>query len=90
MSAFTTMTLRARSGIGPLDPSVRDMVVAAAHAIAERTGLPVAEVSADGEQVTVRVQGPPIVAIGFVAELRRVTDRWYEGKYGGVLWGEAP
>jgi len=90
MSESTSITLRTRSGIGPLDPAVRDMVVASAHALAERTGLPIDQVSADEEQITVRIAGPPIVAVGFAAELRRITERWYRGRYGGILWGDEP
>jgi hypothetical protein len=44
---------------------------------------------ATGSSITTTLIGERIVGIGFAAELRRVTERWYARKHGGAsLWGE--
>lgn len=83
--------LRALRGTPLQDPKVRGVVVAAAGAIAERTGIAIAEIRADDEGVTVAIAADKLAALGFLAELRRSTNAWYAGKHPGEsLWGEAP
>lgn len=86
---FTTrVTLRAKIGQPLNDEPFRRMVVATAQAIAERTGIPVSDIATTGDSVSVMIQGDRLAAIGFAAELRKLTTRWYEGKFGVPdVWG---
>jgi hypothetical protein len=66
------------------------MVEATARAIAERQGVRILHLTTDDECITVTLAADRIVAIGFAAELRRVTESWYTRKYDQrTLWGEA-
>jgi allophanate hydrolase subunit 1 len=90
-SAASAVTLRALGGRPLLDVQIRSMVEATAHALAERQGVKVLEVATTPSSVTVKVAADRIVAIGLAAELRRVTGRWYAGKFGAdCLWGRPP
>jgi hypothetical protein len=65
------------------------MVRATAHAIAERQGVEVAALHTGPDRITVTLPVGRIAAIGFAAELRRLTTRWYTQKFGvETLWGE--
>lgn len=87
----TTVTLRALAGEPLRDDVVRRMVVATAHAIAERSGVEVRRVDAAPDRVTITLDAGRLGAIGFAAELRRLTSQWYAHKFGGApLWGEPP
>lgn len=84
------VTLRALEG-RPLErESIRGMVEATARAIAERQGVEVIAVRTQPDRISVRLQVGRIAAIGFAAELRRLTGTWYARKFGGTLWGDAP
>jgi hypothetical protein len=90
----STAMLTAVRGEPLADVAVRAVVVSAAGALAERTGVKVVRIEATASGVQVVVEGPEVVAVGFVAELRRVTNAWWAGRRGkGVagesLWGEA-
>ncbi len=88
--AATTVTLRALEGRPLQDEPIRDMVQATAHAIAERQGVKVLAMRAEADHITVTLDVGRIQAIGFAAELRRLTTNWYTHKFGGsTLWGEA-
>jgi hypothetical protein len=71
------------------DPAIRRNVVSAAQALAERTGIELIELAIidDGAGITATLEGPSLVAVGFAAELRRITDHWHAKRYGGPLWG---
>lgn len=85
----TRVTLRAKIGEPLNDEQTRRMVVATARAIAERTGIPVSDIQTTGDSVSLTLQGDRLAGIGFAAELRKLTTRWYEGKFGvGHLWGD--
>ena len=72
---------------GPLgSDDVRRIVIATAEAIAERTGVRLIATSVEGNALTLTVAGPPLVAVGFAAELRRVTEAWHRAKFGNPLW----
>ncbi|MCK6475847.1 MAG: HAD-IIIA family hydrolase [Phycisphaerales bacterium] len=87
----TTVRLRATSGAPLAEARNRATVIAAAGAIAERTGIGLLSIHADDESVTVTLDTDRIAAIGFLAELRRSTNAWYAGRIsGGTLWGEDP
>ena len=89
MSEPTTITLRALEGEPLSDARIRDMVEATARAIAERQGVAVLEVRSEDDRIHVTLPVTRLAAIGFAAELRRLTTRWYTQKYGEeTLWGE--
>ena len=83
---WSTATLRARIGRPLDDPAVRDLVAATAEAIGERQGVAVRVRSAGGDAIEVAVAGGELAALGLVAELRRLTDRWHRGRFGSPLW----
>lgn len=81
------MRLRALTGRPLADGKVRSMVLATASAIAERTGVDVSSIEADDSSVTVTLNASRLVGLGFLAELRRLTNAWFEGKHhAGPLW----
>ncbi len=84
----TTMRLRAVSGT-PLDePSVRETVESSARALAERMGVEIFGLVLDDESITIELGVDKLAGLGFMAELRRTTNAWYEAKYrDGPLWG---
>jgi D-glycero-D-manno-heptose 1,7-bisphosphate phosphatase len=83
----TTVTLRAPSGRPLTEPKTRATVAAAARAIAERTGVPLADLRLDDTSVTATLGTHRLAALGFMAELRRATNRWYAAKNpGDLLW----
>lgn len=85
------MTLRALEGEPLADPKLRDLVAATARSLAERHGLEVLDLKTTPRTITVTLNVERIAAIGFAAELRRSTTRWYTQKYGvDTLWGEPP
>ena len=64
------------------------MVVAAAHSLAEREGVTLSDLTCDTESITLTLEIDKLAALGFLAELRRQTNHWYEQKYrDGPLWG---
>lgn len=83
------VTLRAALGRPLEDTAVRDIVIANAHAIAERQGVEVISVEAEASSVAIEIRGSNIEAMGLAAELRRTTNRWHQGVHGVALWGDA-
>ncbi|HWB21017.1 MAG TPA: hypothetical protein VG711_12000 [Phycisphaerales bacterium] len=89
-SAHTAVTLRALQGEPLADPQIRDTVLATAHAIAERQGINLVSLTSTPASVTATLAVGRIPAIGFAAELRRLTTRWYTAKFHEpTLWGHA-
>lgn len=85
----TTVTLRALTGRPLEDDAVREMVKATASAIAERQGVELVIMQAAPDSITVTLRTGRIEAVGFAAELRRITTNWFAHKYGiDNLWGE--
>ncbi len=85
----TTVTLRALAGRPLDDHAVRDMIKATASAIAERQGVDLVIMQTEPDSITVTLRTGRIEAVGFAAELRRLTTNWYAHKYGiDNLWGE--
>lgn len=84
----TRVTLRALEGEPLGAREVRDMVMATAHAIAERQGVEVLGAYAKPDRVVVTLRAGRIEAWGFAAELGRLTSNWYRHKYDrATLWG---
>jgi len=89
--ALTTITLHALEGEPLREEAIRGMVEATAHAIAERQGIEVTSVSTEPDSIRVSLRTNRVAALGFAAELRRLTTNWYTAKYGrSTLWGEPP
>jgi hypothetical protein len=88
----SSITLRALDGTPLEDGRVCSIVVSTAHAIGERTGVEVVSVNASNDRVEVVLVCSRLEAIGFVAELRRLTEQWYARKFpdAGHLWGPPP
>lgn len=84
----STLRLRALEGEPLRDERVRDTVIAAAHAIAERTGIALERVEGEPDSLVVTICADRLAALGFLAELRRATDAWHRRSRGGSLWGE--
>jgi len=86
----STVRLRALEGRPLDDPVVRDTVIATAHAIGERTGINIVSVDSEGDAVVTTLAADNLAALGFLAELRRLTEAWYAKKFGEPLWGRGP
>ena len=85
------ITLRALEGRPLENQQVRNMVIATAAAIAERQGVNLLAIKPEADRVTVTLDVGQLEILGFAAELRRLTTRWYTQKYGAAtLWGDAP
>lgn len=88
-SRRATVTLRALEGEPLRDAGVRRTVVAAAHAIAERNGVSLLDLTTTPNSLTATLDASRLAAIGFAAELRRITGQWHEAHTGKPhLWGE--
>ena len=68
------------------DERLRETIVAAAEAIAERTGVRLVDCRVSGGRLELAVEGSSMLAVGLAAELRRTTDRWYLDREGTHLW----
>lgn len=88
---YTTARLAALSGTPLKDKQVRESVETAAAALAERTGVRLIALRTDERGIEADIVAPEIIAVGFAAELRRITNAWYEAKFrDGPLWGTPP
>lgn len=86
----STATLTALHGAPLADARVRDVVIAAATSLAERSGVRLVRVQADDRTVQAVLEADEVVAVGFAAELRRITGEWWRSKRPGEeLWGES-
>jgi len=88
-SAGSTVVLRALEGRPLDDETIRRTVIAAAEAIAERNGVELRSLEAEGDRVVATLDTGRLAAVGFAAELRRITTAWHRGRTGAEhLWGE--
>ena len=86
----SSVTLRALEGKPLRDAQIRATVEATAHAIAERQGVPIVALRSQDDRITIDLAADRIVAMGFAAELRRLTTAWYTRKFNAAtLWGDA-
>jgi len=76
----------AADGAPLADERVRETVIATARAIAERIGVELLDLRAHDGGIEATIAGPEVVAVGFVAELRRLTNAWHRGRTGRDLW----
>lgn len=88
MNDESKVRLRAVSGTPLDDEGVRGVVVSAARALAERSGVEVKKLETTRDAITLTLGIDRLAALGFLMELRRQTNTWYEAKYrDGPLWG---
>lgn len=80
------VTLRAHDAGALTDEETRRNTLAAAHAIAERTGVRLIDLRADDRSITATLETHRLAALGFMAELRRATDAWHRKRHGRPLW----
>lgn len=86
----STISLRALEGTPLTDEKVRRIVEATARAIAERHNVELVSMETRPDRVTVTLAAHRLAAIGFIAELRRLTTAWYHTDHPGeYLWGDA-
>jgi D-glycero-D-manno-heptose 1,7-bisphosphate phosphatase len=72
------------------DEDFREAVRSMARGLAERTGIALEEIEIDARGVTVTVAGGPVIALGFAAELRRDSERWWRSHRAAECpWGGA-
>ena len=84
------VTLHASPEVDLHEPRLRTAITAAAEGLAERTGVRLRGLDWNTNGLTATVEGGEIVALGFAAELRRTTDRWWRAHGGSVpLWAGA-
>lgn len=88
-SQTTRVSLRAASGDPLSDSRARETVTATARAIAERTGVQLINLETSAQQVTVTLATHRLGALGFLAELRRLTNAWSRARSGADLWPDA-
>ncbi|MEM1167335.1 MAG: HAD family hydrolase [Planctomycetota bacterium] len=85
----STVTLRALVGAPLRERAVRDVVQATARAIAERNGVKLEALNVTDDSVVAELETSRLAAVGFAAELRRLTNEWYRSKFGvTTLWGD--
>jgi hypothetical protein len=84
----SAITLRALSGEPLAEEGVRGLVEATARAVAERQGIEVLRVETNSSSITVTLATGRIEAMGFAAELRRLTNNWHQFRSGAPLWRE--
>ncbi|MSR19332.1 MAG: HAD family hydrolase [Phycisphaerales bacterium] len=90
----TSVLLRALAGArlddpaaGLNDEAAKSMIKSNATGIAERAGVTLESITISRSCVRATLIGESIVGVVFAAELRRTTEQWYRGKFGGSLWG---
>ena len=87
ISPATTVTLRAHTGRPLANPEVARNVRAAAEAIAERTGVRLLTLAVEPDAVCATIATHRLAAMGFLAELRRLTNQWHAARTdGSILW----
>lgn len=90
MSEVSVVRLRALSGKPLADAAIGDMVKASAESLAERHGLVLQRAETSPDALTLWIEADKLTCLGFLLELRRNTNAWYEKKYQvGPLWGTA-
>lgn len=86
-----TSIARLTSNTAPLaDKRLRETTTAVATSIAERFGVKIVNIRTSDSVIEVELQASKLAAIGFAAELRRVTNRWAETKNLPHLWPDPP
>jgi len=75
-----TVTLHALHADALADPQVRQAIVVAAESLAERSGVRLLQLDWSDGCMTATLEGGELVALGFAAELRRSTHRWWRAR----------
>ena len=83
-----TVALHARRSDILLDAVFQETIKSMAQALAQRTGIKLVRIEFETNCVTATVEGGDVIALGFVAELRRDSDRWWREHRGAESpWG---
>ncbi len=87
-SERASLSLRAEQPAALADAGIRATVQASAEALAERTGIRLLDISIEDGLLKIELEGSEFVAVGFAAELRRLTNAWHRRQFDCVLWPE--
>ncbi len=68
------------------DQRIAATVRSSAEALAERTGIRLLSVSIEDDRAEIELEGSEFVAVGFAAELRRLTNAWHRRQFDSSLW----
>jgi len=83
-----TIELHARRSDILSDAVFQETIKSMAQALAQRTGIKLVRIEFETNCVTATVEGGDVIALGFVAELRRDSDRWWREHRGAESpWG---
>ena len=83
-----TVALHARRSDILSDAVFQETIKSMAQALAQRTGIKLVRIEFETNCVTATVEGGDVIALGFVAELRRDSDRWWREHRGAESpWG---
>ena len=83
-----TIALHARRSDILSDAVFQETIKSMAQALAQRTGIKLVRIEFETNCVTATVEGGDVIALGFVAELRRDSDRWWREHRGAESpWG---
>lgn len=70
------------------NPRTRATVAAAARGLAERSGIPLLELTLTDDAITAALAAPRLTALAFMNDLRRHTNHWHQQSQGTPLWPE--
>ncbi len=76
-TAVGAVALHARRSDILLDAMFQETIKSMALALAQKTGIQLLQLDFHASNVTVMVAGGEVIALGFVTELRRDTERWW-------------
>ena len=83
-----SVALHARRSDILSDAVFQETIKSMAQALAQRTGIKLVRIEFETNCVTATVEGGDVIALGFVAELRRDSDRWWREHRGAESpWG---
>lgn len=86
-TAQLTLSAQPSPTPGPLrDAVLRNKVITATNALAERTGVRILDLHTTDASITATIEGTPLIALGLAAQLRRITNGYTEKP----LWGDPP
>ena len=86
--ALGSVALHARRSDILSDAVFQETIKSMAQALAQRTGIKLVRIEFETNCVIATVEGGDVIALGFVAELRRDSDRWWREHRGAESpWG---
>lgn len=70
------------------DPRTRATVAAAARGLAERSAIPLLDLTLSDDAITATLATPKLTALAFMNDLRRHTNHWHQQTHHTPLWPE--